>query len=70
MAGKAPRHPWHIRGGDRVDSKSEVLFEGPYGPESPARFARSYAVAPDGRRFLMMKEEGDAATRLMPLRLS
>ena len=37
---------------------SEVLFEGPYAPEDPARCARSYAVAPDGRRFLMMKEEG------------
>ena len=35
----------------------EVLFEGPYAPEDPAPFARSYAVAPDGRRFLMMKEE-------------
>ena len=38
--------------------KSEMLFEGPYAPEDPARLARSYAVAPDGQRFLMMKEEG------------
>ena len=37
---------------------SEVLFDGPYAPEDPARPARSYAVSPDGRRFLMMKEEG------------
>ena len=36
---------------------SEVLFEGSYAPEDPYRGARSYAVAPDGRRFLMMKEE-------------
>jgi hypothetical protein len=37
---------------------SEVLFEGPYAPENPAGMARSYAVAPNGRRFLMMKEDG------------
>ena len=38
------------------NGQSEVLFEGPYAPES--RCARSYAVAPNGRRFLMMKEDG------------
>jgi serine/threonine protein kinase len=38
-------------------STSKVLFDGPYAPEDPSRFSRSYAVAPDGRRFLMMKEE-------------
>ena len=37
---------------------SKVLFEGSYAPEDPYRLGRSYAVAPDGRRFLMMKEEG------------
>jgi hypothetical protein len=34
------------------------LFEGSYAAEDDSRGARSYAVAPDGRRFLMMKEEG------------
>jgi hypothetical protein len=34
-----------------------VLFEGSYVPEgSEAVGARSYALAPDGQRFLMMKE--------------
>jgi serine/threonine protein kinase len=36
---------------------SKMLFEGSYAPEDSARMARSYAVAPDGRRFLMMKQE-------------
>ena len=34
---------------------SQVLFEGSYAPED--RGARSYAVAPDGQHFLMMKEQ-------------
>jgi serine/threonine-protein kinase len=36
---------------------SIVLFEGSHAPQDPARFGRSYAVAPDGQRFLMIKEE-------------
>jgi hypothetical protein len=37
---------------------SKLLFDGVYAPEDPSHMGRSYAVAPDGRRFLMMKEEG------------
>ena len=37
-------------GGSFVFSNAKVLFEGSYAPEDPARGARSYAVAPDGRR--------------------
>ena len=40
-----------------MNRASPTLFEGPYAPEDPYRGARSYAVAPDGQRFLMMKEE-------------
>jgi Tol biopolymer transport system component len=43
---------------------SRVLFEGAYRPEDPYRQGRGYAVAPDGQRFLMVKEEhrgGEAA---------
>jgi serine/threonine-protein kinase len=36
----------------------EVLFKGPYVPESGGPSGRSYALAPDGQRFLMMKGEG------------
>ena len=35
-----------------------MLFEGPYVPEETnPTGARSYALAPDGKRLLMMKEE-------------
>lgn len=36
----------------------EVLFKGPYVQEGGPTGGRSYALAPDGQRFLMMKGEG------------
>jgi serine/threonine-protein kinase len=51
------RVPVRTTGNSFRYGNSEVLFEGPYVPEEDAVGARSYAVAPDGRRFLMMKEQ-------------
>ena len=39
-------------------SKPEVLFEKPYSVQA---FYRNYDVAPDGRRFLMIKESEQVA---------
>jgi Tol biopolymer transport system component len=42
------------------------LFEGPYVPEAETPFdARSYVLAPDGRRFLMMKEPAPPPTQIV-----
>jgi Tol biopolymer transport system component len=43
-----------------------VLFEGPYVPEDSEPYdARSYALAPDGQRFLMMKEASSPPTQIV-----
>ena len=47
-------------------SNPRKLFEGPYVPEVQTPFdARSYALAPNGQRFLMMKEPAPPPTQMI-----
>lgn len=47
---------------------SSVLFEGSYVEEDDQRTGRSYALAPDGQRFLMMRETQQRAVQIIVIR--
>jgi serine/threonine-protein kinase len=58
--------PVAAKGNTFTYGNPRVLFDGSYVPEDEARFgARSYALAPDGQRFLMMKKEPHPDTQIV-----
>src|SRR2546430_11382506 len=60
--------PLETSGGTFKYGNARTLFAGSYVEEDPQRTGRSYAVASDGQRFLMMKESARPPMRIIVVR--